>query len=150
MDTATAITLVIAAWGAGLSTFLAIRELRKDKPRVTVRARIGFIPLGIGFTVSAEDAPKMLSVTAVNVGHRPVELTGIAFFTDDGQKWAALPLNMPVGERLPKMLTDGESVTLFFEADEMQATFGDRELARVVLSDNRDNDYTAEFTGSMG
>ena len=68
LSTSELLALLIASYGAVLSTILAIRELRKDRRKVRVTCRMALAPSPGG------DVWEFVSVEAVNVGHRPVEM----------------------------------------------------------------------------
>ena len=55
------VTLVLAVWGAGLSTLLAVRQVRRDRPRVKVRV------LGLARILHQDERPG-LSRGAVSSG----------------------------------------------------------------------------------
>lgn len=104
------LTLIIALWGALLSTALAIREYVKDRPKVKLTCQAGFVvPPAVTF---AEPEPEeVLTITAVNVGHRQVQISGMGLsLSNDMLQIALMSINgdMP----LPKLLTEGESVSI--------------------------------------
>ena len=57
--------VVLAIWGAGLSTYLGIRELSKEKRRIRI-------------FVEHIHWVERFQLTLVNVGHRPVTITSVA------------------------------------------------------------------------
>ena len=118
-----ALTLLIAVYGASLSTVLAVREIRKERRRVAVTCRVALVPAPV------EGVWKFVDVSAVNVGHRPVEIRAAGLNMSNGHQFTQLKNNLgPIP--LPKKLEDGDSVSVMFDyvqvekaAREHQAVF---------------------------
>ena len=64
----TTITIIIAVYGAALSTLLLILQIREKNPRIQVTVSTGFISGGGATT------PTILYLEAANSGHVPVTL----------------------------------------------------------------------------
>jgi len=102
------ITLLVAIYGAGLSTALAIKELG------ILRRRIKIILEYIAFEERAR-------VRVVNVGHRPITIReiGISVYFVDGETkhWEDIPLDGKFShfqdeDKLPKTIEDGEEIVI--------------------------------------
>lgn len=107
-------TTALAIWGAVVSTIaLTWNILRdyKDRPKIRVTAAFGFTVGGLGPSID------LLTVEAVNIGRRPVELVEVACVTDE----------MPKGDRaifltlrkLPCVVNEGQHVKEFIERSMM-------------------------------
>jgi hypothetical protein len=72
------LTLLLALCGAVLSTVLAVTEIRKDRRKVQVRCRIALSSSPTG------DIWEFVSVDAVNIGNRPVEITMAGLLMKNG------------------------------------------------------------------
>lgn len=120
MSAATAISLALGAWGAGLATALGLREVRRDKRKLDVRCHTN--------TVMHEhrEPEPVICVRAVNDGRRPIEVISVRFWLSNG---GVLDLDpMMTGNPFPILLGDGQGLTLYYErevldamADEQQA-----------------------------
>jgi hypothetical protein len=100
------ITLSVAIWGAILSTILGIRELQKERRRISVFFEY------IGFEERAQ-------IRISNIGHRPVTITEInmsIFLNDEtGGSYKSFP-SLYLGEvgplPLPVIIEDGHEIIL--------------------------------------
>ena len=115
MDIPFVITTLLAIWGAVISTILLIREFSKDRIKVKLTCQAGFVvPPAVTF---AEPEPEeVLTITAINVGHRQVQISGMGLsLSNDMLQIALMSINgdMP----LPKLLTEGESVSIVLHMD---------------------------------
>lgn len=109
------IGIVLGVYGAVLSSVLAVRGHFRDRRKVQVTCGMGLV---VGSRSFRSDNSKLevVIITAVNVGHRPVEITGMGFWLTTGQQLLALAdinNNMP----LPKMLTEGGRVMMTLDLD---------------------------------
>jgi len=109
------LSLLLAVYGAVLSTILAIRELRKDKRKVSVTCKIWGIVIGGNVTW------KLIKVTAVNSGHRPIVIESVGL-NISGHKLIDLK---PKSEsaHLPKQIGDGEPISILFDYAEVEKVF---------------------------
>jgi len=107
------VTLLLALYGTVVSTTLAFREMRKDRRGIRVICRLG--PL-VGPSGPISD---VVSIQAVNIGHRPVTISGAGFlFSNDLQM---TPFGDVTGRYpFPKRLTDGETVSLHIAASDVK------------------------------
>jgi hypothetical protein len=112
----TEVTLGIAAWGAALSTVLAIRDIWRDRPRVKVK---------VGGLVDASDPDGVEDywwVRVVNVRSRPLEVTAVGLrMKRPGEHYDLQPIRRRVGrgspEKLPVPIGPGQSVSFYFDRD---------------------------------
>ncbi|HMC30602.1 MAG TPA: hypothetical protein VKL99_07180 [Candidatus Angelobacter sp.] len=103
--------IVIAAYGAVLSTYNAWAARKKDRRQVKVTANLGF--LSYGNRVSET----MLNLTASNPGHRPVTLVSTGFSLPNKQQ---MVLFTPEGTtQLPCELMEGKHCTHWISAREV-------------------------------
>ena len=108
------IQLVLAAWGAGLATYLGIRELRKESRRIRI-------------FLDHVHWVERHQLIVVNIGHRPVTITdvGIRVTAKDPGIRNDPEMSRPIGParredgtispRLPAVLTDGQSLTFLLD-----------------------------------
>jgi hypothetical protein len=95
------LTLILAGYGALLSTLLALREWRNGRRRIRIRLdRVHFYEIA--------------QLTITNVGYRPVTITGIEIIPKGRP---AVPSNSLLSPRfestpLPATINDGEHITL--------------------------------------
>jgi hypothetical protein len=101
-------TLIVAVWGAGLATYLAIREVRKEKRQVRV-----YLDYIAWYEVH--------EITVVNAGQRPVTIVSVGAHLQPKDKSkvglfegrpfepdTAPEANQPT---LPARLADGDKIT---------------------------------------
>jgi hypothetical protein len=141
------ITAFLAVWGAVLSTALAIREVSKDRHKIKIVCEVG-IPVWEHGRPPDSDRYDMAIITAINVGHRPVEITGIGFVLTN--KNQLVSIEDVVGNRpLPRMLAEGERVTMSFYLESIiENIAGDRRR----FSDNSIkllHSYARDSTGKV-
>jgi len=133
---------LVAAYGAALSTILAVRSWRQDHRRV----RIMSSPL---VSTTAEDHAVIFlyEVRALNEGHRPVHLRQAGTILDDGTVY--LPLLVPPRwgqQTTPAVLDDGGYASCFFDVRSLDP---DRYLPRVVyMEDYGEKRYVKRLTDS--
>ena len=133
-------TILVALYGATLSTILAINEFRKERRvlRVTCDIAIAGLTTGGSYT--------FVAIKVVNVGHRPVTLTSAGFILNNG-KWAT-QLESQMGMiPLPKKLEDGDNVSLMFDYDrvvKLAKEMGEGiRFTKAVVSDAAGKKYSA-------
>jgi hypothetical protein len=81
MSAETIITIIVALYGAILSTILAIHEFRKGRPRIKVSASHGYL-----FDSLGKASEPVILIEAVNVGSGKVALTGAGWLNNDKSK----------------------------------------------------------------
>lgn len=131
------VTLAIALWGAGLGTWTAVSQWRKDHVRVEAHLSWGLIGMTDG------SAPGALLMEARNVGHRPVEIASFQLRLPDGQNMVFLP-----EPRLPCQLEPGQSAKAWVYATQLSQTLAEHGYAgaldvRAVCRDAIDRNYVS-------
>jgi len=112
---------LLIACGVIVSIILAIREIRKDKRKVSVTCRI------MGVVIGESVRLKLIRVNAVNSGHRPIviEEAGLDYeghrLQDVNRKGESSPL--------PKQISDGGAISVLFDYAE-NATRAFKEIQR--------------------
>lgn len=138
------ITLIIAIYGAVLSTIIAIREFTKDKRRVKVVCRYAF-----AFPPGSNETLKFISISVVNTGHRPIQINQAGIMLNDGN--GITQLESKIGKiPLPKKLEDGESLEIMFDADKIEQALKNHEnkkakFTKAYVSDAEGNRYTSKL-----
>lgn len=118
MDVPFIITTLLAIWGAVISTILLVREFAKDKRNVTVTCQMGTPwPPFVGRRFIPQD---LVLITAVNAGHRPVQITSLGFKLSSDRQMVAIQ-DAYDNTTLPKVLSEGDSVTMSYSFDEVAA-----------------------------
>ncbi len=135
------VTLLIAIYGALLSTIIAVREFTKDKRRVKVTCKYAF-----AFPPGSNEALEFISITVVNIGHRPIQIKQAGILLNN--KTTITQLESKIGRiPLPKKLEDGESLDIMFDAEKIEKTINDQKkinvkLKKIFVSDAEGNIYT--------
>src|SRR5215211_4322317 len=102
MTSAQVLTLIIAGYGALLSTFLALRQWWQGRKRIRIRLNY------VAFLELAE-------ITITNIGYRPITITGIELHPEGSDM---VPSNSLLSTRaeptqpLPATISDGEHIML--------------------------------------
>jgi len=110
MDTITIITISIAIYGAILSTIIAIRQFRRDRIIIQVNCE----PCtNIGLFLENN---KGIEILAANEGFRAVEIRYAGFMMSNKKKYITMVGTNP----LPKKLSEGESVPIAFDLEEVK------------------------------
>lgn len=102
MTSAQVLTLIIAGYGALLSTFLALRQWWQGRKRIRIRLNY------VAFLELAE-------ITITNVGYRPITITGIHVHPEGSDMVPSnslLSTRVPPTQPLPAKLADGDHFTL--------------------------------------
>ncbi len=104
------VTLLLAVYGAGLSTLLGVLKVKESRRNLKVSCRVLSRP------ETPEDILEVVEVTYVNVGHRPVEVKEISLLTKTGQVIRHEGSVSKAGDsrQLPEVLNDGESLVASF------------------------------------
>ena len=105
-------TLLLAIWGAGLSTLLGIRTLWLDRRRLRVSCSAAFASLPTGETC------EFIVITAVNVGKRLVEVRTAELLLNNREKYTQ-PVSRMGPQPFNRRLEDGESVSFHLDLDEL-------------------------------
>ena len=135
-----AITAVAAVWGAVLSSVLAIREVRRDRPRLRVFCSFA--------ALQAAPGPwRGIEIKAVNTGERAVAVEEAGLRLSDGSK-VIEPYNKLGLVSLPKRLEEGDSVSVYLDMsaveDGVREAYDDSgaRLAGVYVRDAEGRRYT--------
>ena len=137
-------TLIVAVYGAVLSTLLAIREFTKDRRRVKVVCRSAF-----AFPPGGDETWKFISIHVVNTGHRPIQISQAGILLSDGN--SVTQLESKAGKiPLPKKLEDGEALEIMFDADKIEQALKNHENKKVkftkaYVSDAEGNRYSSQL-----
>ncbi len=101
-------TLVLAVWGAALSTFNTFYSWRKERPKMRATRSPEFARGGAGL------GPPRSKLAIANVGQRPVLVTELRIELPDGRRPSidAVLHAYLASEKLPKRLQDGEEVSV--------------------------------------
>ena len=129
------------------------RDKRLDTRSVTVTCRKAFTSIPQAYLAQAGVMPPqhsrdVIAVRAVNDAHRPVEIRSVHFRTSVGRTLKATPLG-GTGNQLPKLLGDGESVTLLFHKATLVQPMLDNDMTitHAVVTDADSNPYAAPYPG---
>ncbi|MFV2045662.1 MAG: hypothetical protein ACC700_20835, partial [Anaerolineales bacterium] len=106
MDATGITTILIAIYGAGLSTVLGIREWKRSRPSLHITAKHGYVVDVNG--KDGEYSEPVLVMKAANVGSGSIFLSGMGFVNKGGSK-QVLTSPYPSGI-LPAELEEGRSV----------------------------------------
>ncbi|MBI5001722.1 MAG: hypothetical protein HZB92_09430 [Euryarchaeota archaeon] len=113
MDEIAVITLVLSIWGSALSTVLGVVKLLGNRRKLDVK-------INIGFTTGAQ-IRRVLSIDGINVGKRPLNITGYSFEIVKGipGKESLFPTGSVVhtAPKPPCTLNDGESFSLIVDSE---------------------------------
>jgi hypothetical protein len=134
------LTLIVAVWGAGLATYLAIREVKKERRQVRV-----YLDYIAWYEVH--------EITVVNAGQRPVTIVSVGAHLQpkdkailglfEGRPFEPEPApeaNQPI---LPARLADGEKITFLMSQQFHElATSGEHE-ALAYARDAEGNTYVS-------
>jgi len=129
------ITFFLALWGAFLSTYLALREVRKDKR---------FLKIILENVHWYET--KRLVIT--NIGHRPITIEQVAIEVGDKRHGMVDPLPQnsfwnPDSEipELPKTLEDGKMILFYLSQPVVDDLRDENKFLRVKVFDAEGNIY---------
>ncbi len=151
-DSTPIIALIIAGYGAVVSTILGINELRKSRRALRVTCRLAeSLPVIIYSYVDRlepREANKVfeLEVTALNNGPRPIQITKVGLKMSDDHLFTSR-----YGEALPKKLEFSDSFGVKFSISEMEKEAKERGkvFTRAVVIDAEDKEYTTKLPKSL-
>ena len=128
------LTLIIALYGAAIATILGIRELQRDKRRISVIIEY------VAFEERAQ-------ITITNIGHRPITIAEINMSVMLDNHWEQAPKNAlfnanPEDVTFPIMINDGEYITLPLHELIGETFFKNRKNIKVAVYDIEGNTYT--------
>lgn len=107
-ETKDVLTLIMALWGALLSTILAIRQYFKDRRKVKVSCSYALM------RTREEPVLHCLVIKAFNDGHRPIEIQGAGLELSNNHHYSFFLHPVTKTADLPVKLHDGESVAVPF------------------------------------
>lgn len=126
------LTTFLAIYGAVISTLLFVRHIivfikdsRKDKRQVRILCNPGFVSIPPAFLGQEATLIDLITITAVNVGHRPIELKYAGLNLNDGRRYTQLETEVGAFP-LPKILGDGESIEIHFELERMTKALNEK------------------------
>ena len=107
METKDIITLIVAVYAAGLSTYVAVVQRRDKRPQIEAKLAFGFLTFGPRLS------DQQLLLTAANVGERTVTLAAGGLLLPDKSQVISFANNST--DRFPHQLEAGKSMTMWFE-----------------------------------
>ena len=139
------LTLLVAAYAALLSTYLAYAQRRDKAPQVKVKTSYGFL------TAGPQISDTHILMEAANIGEKPVTLSSAGLLLPDGSQFVIFSNNST--QRLPCELTHGKNVTMWFDVKPLAVQLKQRGYSSTVklrgrFSDQASNEYvgkTIEF-----
>ena len=116
------LTTILAIWGAVISTILALLKVkevyREDKPRIKVTVVGGYYVLPKNHPQNPYGDKPLVSITAVNIGRRPVTLKKAGLLMPRGQKKKKYLLNVDSITSID--LTEGKSHDYYLLEDKIK------------------------------
>jgi hypothetical protein len=99
---------VVGLVGVVIAGALGIRAILQDARKIDVQA----IP------ISQRPGAELVNINGVNTGHRAVEVIDIGFELESGDQFIPPTAGSPTNRsaRLPRLLEEGQSVNVYFEA----------------------------------
>jgi hypothetical protein len=125
MDWTNIITAVVALYGAVLSTYMFITQLRKEKFRIKVKITMGFMSFVSGSTSNA-----MVFLSASNPGQKAVVLSAQGFMLPD--KRSMVFPNAQTNVTFPYELLPAKSCQIWIEAREIAETLKSHGFSKKV------------------
>ncbi len=129
-------TIVLAGWGAILSTIIYLQ----DRPRIKVGVKRGF-------TVGMQQQIDTLSLVIRNAGRRPIVVESAEFETSDRKSLFVFPNDYLVYD-LPKKLDENEQITVTLNYDLVKHACIDerKSVDSVVFIDSIGNKYKKKLS----
>lgn len=118
------VTLMIAIYGAVLATYTAVRAYFRDQPALKVK-------MSHSYGVGSMAGRAWLTVTVVNVGHRPVTICNPGFMLPDRARLFSPEEEARLG--LPGKLAEGGSVDLRIAYEDVRSGLMQRGLREALL-----------------
>lgn len=117
------VTLLLAVWGAVLSTITALNNLARDRRVLKVHCWVRQLRGG---------TPYLLGFSAVNAGHRPVTVINLGWKVGGGDPFVLRQSHFSEGsDTLPITVKDGEAVTLLIEFEVLERAWSQLSLERL-------------------
>lgn len=105
MDYTQILIAIVALWGAALSTYTLTINIRKEKTRVKVDLKFGFLTYG------PDLSSQMLFLEAANIGNKEVTMSSCALRLPTKQ--TLVFLDPQTNKKLPHKLPPGESLSVW-------------------------------------
>jgi hypothetical protein len=146
MDTKDVITIIVAIYGAALSTFNFLIAYLERRRRVTVKLTRGIIG-------TVPEPTNTFILTAANPGHRLVTLSGCSLLLPNRQQ--LIMLGAAGSVQFPCDLKEGQSCAVYFPLIEvveamLKEGFSGRIALKAVFRDALGNNYESEpFDGNL-
>jgi hypothetical protein len=141
MNVATAITLALSLYGAGLATRVARQQSQANKPRLVLRA-------GPHVTLDAANKIRVdIRIVAVNAGARPIKVDALGF--DKNGKVAVVAPRLETIPEIPKLLTTGDEAELIFKLDRLRQAVANGEITHIRAQDNEERIYREPLPESL-
>ena len=135
--------IILGIWGAGLSTVLAVREIKKEKRRIKT-------------FLEKEFHTGQSHLVIVNVGHRPVTLTGAridTLVTENEEYWHPFSFDLifdpSVGDPFPITISDGDQIRLRLTSILLDELEKEEMTARFFIFDAERNTYKVNMERSF-
>ena len=134
-----AFSLLVAAGSLKVSRRADAREQSRDTRSVNVMCLPGYNtdpPPGVPL--------RIITVRAVNEGHRPIEIRAVQFQTADGGFFWPPKV---AGDEVSKVLGDGQSINVHFDRDAIEQVAAEQgvTLAHAAVYDAAGNGYTTPY-----
>jgi len=118
-----AVTVLVALYGALLSTYNAYTARKQSRHQIDVKITFGWLTYGRNLS------DDMVMVGASNPGHRAVTLTSVGFLLPDGRQ---LALMSEGSKPLPHHLSEGTSIQHWIPRHELTETLRKQRLSDPV------------------
>ncbi len=156
METEDLITLILAIWGSGLSTLLALLRFKETKKSMQVQA-------GYGVHHTSSGPIPVIAITAINTGHRPFSIVGAGIeagniligygeitFTRKKQ-FHVIKQGVPVlyGMDSSKRIEEGERATIKFEYDFVRHALVGIPTIGIFVIDGEDKWHYAKISNDL-
>ncbi|MES2180034.1 MAG: hypothetical protein V4550_19390 [Gemmatimonadota bacterium] len=134
------LTSILAAWGAGVSSALLIRDVLRRRAQVHVLVHLGVMPSHL----CDGESPPALVVTIRNRGFRAIQLVAAAIEPVSGVR---IPLLPRYGEQpFPLLILRSEESHRYLECDTAAAVVDSGVAAvRFIIRDASGREYASHF-----
>jgi hypothetical protein len=139
VDIVSALTIIVALYGAVVSTILAIHELRKGKPRLKVTASHGYLYNALG-----KPSEPVILMEALNIGSGSIPLNGVGWLNQDGSKQHII-VPYPVGI-LPTDLAERKKLTEVYACRSFRENLDNAKVAALYFQDQSGKLWIAKVT----
>ena len=138
MDIAQIITIILAIYGAGLSTALGIREWRRSRPQLRVTSKHGYV---IGD--NQEYSEPVWVMEAVNGGPEALFLSSLGFRKREGK----LSIRSPYPRNIvPAKVEKGRNLISVYACRWLRELADRHEIVGVYFQDETGKEWTAKLS----